>query len=82
MTCSVDYRVPGAASRMGDDWEYRVHVRPQAALRPSAATIEVTLPEGASVTETSPGVTVEGGVVRWSGEPEEPTDVWVRYELA
>ena len=82
MTCSVGYRVPGAASRIGDGWEYRVHVRPQAALRPSAATIEVTLPEGASVTETSPGVTVEGGVVRWSGEPVEPTDVWVRYELA
>jgi hypothetical protein len=82
MSCRVGYRVPGAATRIDDDWEYRVHVRPQAALRPSAAAIEVTLPEGATVTGTSPGVTVEGGVARWSGEPAEPTGVWVRYELA
>jgi hypothetical protein len=81
MSCAVRYRVPGAATRFGDGWEYRAHVRPQAALRPSAATIEVTLPEGASVTATSEGVTVEGGVARWSGEPVEPTEVWVRYEL-
>jgi len=81
MSCRVGYRVPGATTRMGDDWEYRVHVRPQAALRPSTAAIEVTLPDGASVTAISPGVTVEDGVARWSGEPVEPTDVWVRYEF-
>ena len=38
--------------------------------------------EGARVLETSPGVSLDDGVVRWSGLPVEPTDVWVRYELA
>jgi hypothetical protein len=81
MSCRVGYRVPGAATRVGDEWEYRVHVRPQAALRASTAAIGVRLPEGASVMATSPSVTVEDGVARWTGLPVEPTDVWVRYEL-
>ena len=29
MTCRVDYRVPGAASLVGDDWEYRVQCDPR-----------------------------------------------------
>jgi hypothetical protein len=81
MSCRIGYRVPGAATPVDDAWEYRLHVRPQAALRPSTAAIEVALPEGANVTATSPGVTVDGGVARWNGLPVEPTDVWIRYEL-
>jgi hypothetical protein len=81
MSCRIGYRVPGAATLIDDAWEYRLHVRPQAALRPSTAAIEVTLPEGADVTATSPGITVDGGVARWNGLPVEPIDVWIRYEL-
>jgi len=82
MTCTVTYEAPGAATAAGEAWEYRVQVLPQPALRPSPTSIEITLPRGARVVASSPGVVVEGDTARWEGEPVTPADVWVRYELA
>lgn len=82
MTCTVSYEAPGAATASGGSWEYRMQVLPQPSLHPSPTSIEITLPAGARVVASSPGVTFEGVVARWQGEPVTPVDVWVRYELA
>ena len=80
-TATAVYRQAAAATQVDGTWEYRVQVRPQVALRPIPYSLDVTLPEGAQVLETSPGVTVSGTSVQWSGSPVVPEDVWVRYSL-
>ena len=82
MSCTVTYSSPGAASQDDGVWEYRMQVLPQAALRPSTTSVTISLPEGAVALEATPGATLEGGTLRWSGEPTVPFELWVRYELA
>jgi hypothetical protein len=81
MSCTVGYGVPGAAIRVGDVWEYRLDVRPQAALAGVPASVTITVPEGARVVSASPGVEVADGVATWTGAPVAATSVWVRYEV-
>lgn len=81
MAATTTYRQPGAAANVEGTWTYSVQVRPQASLRPIPYTLEIRLPEGASVTASSSGVLIDGGVARWSGEPVMLEEVWVSYSL-
>ena len=74
MSATTSYELPSASVVDAEDiWTYRIDVRPQASLRPQAIEIEVRLPPGAEIIQTSEGLIVEEGVVRWTGEPLGPT---------
>ena len=80
MSATTSYVLPSASVVDAEDiWTYRIDVRPQASLRPQAIEIEVRLPPGAEIIETSEGLIVEEGVVRWTGEPLEPTTLEISY---
>lgn len=75
----VRYRAPRAVSVGNDERMYRLTVLPRPLLSPATFRVSISVPEGAEVSATAPGMTVADGVVRWEGAPAEPLELWVRY---
>jgi hypothetical protein len=59
--------------------EYRLTFLNQTTIEPTRVRIEVILPAGMGVVEASAGVTEEGGVAVWEGEPGRRLDLEVRF---
>ena len=59
---------------------YRLRVQRQPTLQPDDFRLEVTLPEGVSVKNKSPGMRVEGRRVLWTGPLDSDKDFFIRFE--
>jgi hypothetical protein len=79
VTWSVTYTAPGAVTNVDGLREYRLDFLPQPTLEPIPISLTIHLPEGASPDSTSPGFTVNGRTLSYSGEPATPQTIWVRF---
>jgi hypothetical protein len=83
---------PGATSSLReqislpDAWQgnssggiYRLHVPTQAMINADDVEVTIAPPAGMHVTEMSPGLTVDGDVLRYRGAPAADVDLWVRF---
>lgn len=79
-TVGVTWSRSGAWQREGDSGTYRLVLQGQTTIRPTAATVEVTLPPGTVVTSASPNwSTPTEGSVRYSGPLEGVLDLTVDF---
>lgn len=72
---------PGAATRDGDAWEYRLTVQKQPGARPEPWSFRVDLPDGAQVLEAPGGAEVDGTRVRFESVLDRDMEFLVRYTL-
>ena len=82
MTWSVTYVAPGAATKVGNGWEYRLDFIPQPTFSPLPVNITIHLPSGDIVTDRSPGVAGGNGTVTYRNSPAVPTPIWIKYGAA
>ena len=75
------YRVPGAAAQTEDGWLYELVVQKQPGARPVPVTVEVTLPDGAVVTDLPEGATVDDGTVRLQADLVSDLELRIGYDL-
>jgi hypothetical protein len=72
---------PGAATRDGDAWEYRLTVQKQPGARPEPWSFRVDLPDGAQVLEAPGGAEVDDTRVRFESVLDRDMEFLVRYTL-
>lgn len=72
---------------VGDAWEgdttsgrYRLTFQNQATVQPAPLAVMVTVPEGMEVTAVSPGATVDGDQVTWTGEAADLGTLSVHFQ--
>ena len=75
------YRVPGAAVQTEDGWLYELVVQKQPGARPVPVTVEVTLPDGAVVTDLPEGATVDDVTVRLQADLASDLELRIGYDL-
>ena len=75
------WRVPGAAVQTEAGWLYELVVQKQPGARSLPVSIEVRLPEGAVVRETSEGAVADGQVVRLQANLTTDVELRVLYDL-
>ncbi len=75
------YRVPGAAVETEEGWVYQLVVQKQPGARPVPVTVEVTLPDGAVVTDLPDGATVDDGNVRVQADLTSDVELRIGYDL-
>jgi len=78
-TWSVTYVAPGAVTSAPGGSEYRLDFLPQANLSATAISIRVHLPEGTTVTSTSPGMRTNGQIATYEDSPTTAQSIWVRF---
>jgi len=78
-TWSVTYVAPGAVTSAPGGSEYRLDFLPQANLSATAISIRIHLPDGTSVTSTSPGMQTNGQIATYEDSPTTPQSIWVRF---
>jgi hypothetical protein len=71
---------------VGDAWSgdaaggiYTLRFLDQPTIRPTTVEVSVRVPDGMSVTDTSPGVSVDGSVATWRGTPARTLEVQVSF---
>jgi hypothetical protein len=79
-TWQLGYTFPSAVTTSDGLHRYDLQIVPQPALRPDSMTVKFVLPAGSKVTAVSPGLSVSGQTVTYSGTPVSPTDLWVEYK--
>lgn len=67
-TVRLEYDVPAAAVRTGDELTYRLDLDPQGMVRPQAVSVRVHLPRGFAVDDLPAGWSADGGTVTWSDD--------------
>ncbi len=78
-TWSVTYVAPGAVTSAPGGSEYRLDFLPQANLSATAISIRIHLPDGTSVTSTSPGMQTTARSRPTRTAPPRPESIWVRF---
>lgn len=66
-------------SRLASPGVYRLVVQQQPNLNPDYLRIDITVPPGSWIRATTPGMTVAGNRVSWSGKLESAKEFLVRY---
>jgi Protein of unknown function (DUF4012) len=72
---------PGAATKTGSTWLYRLTLQRQPAIGPKSVTVNVTLPDGATVQNVSPGATATGNSVTFDTPLTTDQVLQIRYSL-
>ena len=76
---SVSARVGGAATSLGSGWVYIIRIVPQPSATPQGLRVLVKVPTGTSVTSATDGMEISGNAARYSGAPDGPVTLFVRY---
>ncbi len=79
MSLIVTAQVPGAITHVGDQSQYRIHVLPQASATPENLRVKIKVPDGATITGTTAGMQVTGTLATYTGTPQGPVTLIVRY---
>ena len=61
---------------------YRLTIKPQTTVQPTRFHVRIEAPAGTRVAWTSEGVRSDGGVATWSGSPEAPLTLEVRFQAS
>jgi len=75
------WRVPDAAVPTEDGWVYELVVQKQPGARPVPYAIEVTLPDGAVITDLPEGATADDGTVRVQADLSSDLELRISYDL-
>ncbi|MBW3601351.1 MAG: DUF4012 domain-containing protein, partial [Actinobacteria bacterium] len=77
----LTYTMRSAGVWTGDDvaGSYRLTVQSQPTLNPVRLRVDVAVPEGMRVVDTSPDMATGDGRLTWSGEADHPTTIRVRF---
>jgi len=75
------WRVPDAAVQTEDGWVYELVVQKQPGARPVPYAIEVTLPDGAVITDLPEGATADDGIVRLQADLSSDLELRIGYDL-
>jgi hypothetical protein len=59
---------------------YRLAIKPQTTVQPTAVHVRIEAPAGTEIVWTSEGVQSVGGVATWSGSPQAPITLEVRFQ--
>jgi hypothetical protein len=59
---------------------YRLTIKPQTTVQPTRFNVRIQAPAGTRIVWTSEGVRSDGGVATWSGSPEAPVTLEVRFQ--
>ena len=75
----VNAQVPEAATRVDEGFEYRIRILPQPSAEPQTLRVQIKIPEGMEITGATEGLVIGGNVARFTGAPEGPVILIVRY---
>ena len=78
-TWSVTYVAPDAVTSSTGGSEYRLDFLPQASLSSIPISIRVHLPDGMTVTSTSPGMQTNGQIATFKDSVATTQSIWVRF---
>jgi hypothetical protein len=79
MSAIVTYTSPGAVTDEDGGREYRLQVIATPSVSPAVVAIVIRLPAGDEVISASTGVSIDGGIARFSGSLDRTLELWVRY---
>ncbi len=78
---SYFWSVPEVAVETDDGWEYSLVVQKQPGARAVPLSVRIDLPDGATVVESTEGMTVDGDRLRYETDLTEDVELRVLYQL-
>ncbi len=79
MSMIVAAEVPGAVTRDGGVFEYRIRIAPQPSVVPDALRVQIKVPNGMTIRGASEGLLVGGTTAKLAGTPDGTLVLYVRY---
>jgi hypothetical protein len=76
------WQTPGVVTTEEDEQVYRLTIQKQPGMRSEPVSLRITLPDGASLLDASPGATIDGSSLGYAFDLMEDRVIEVRYRTA